>query len=237
MTDTVDEHTRRAALDPLAEQILALIHQRGLRVGDSMPTELELIDELSASRNSVREAVRALRALGIVDIRHGHGTFVGDAPLRALSPALTFRALADRSSEDLRGLRDLVDIRELVEVGVVDRLVGTLPEETLDRLDALCDAMERTNLDPDVDREFHRTLYATLDNPLVEQLVDVFWDSYQAAQAALTRPAAADNTHTVAQHRAIVTALRSGDSRLLRTVMLEHFTDIKNRLDLDAGRA
>lgn len=232
MTETIGEHTHRTSLDPLAEQILTLIHERGLRVGDSMPTELELIEELSASRNSVREAVRALRALGIVDIRHGHGTFVGAAPLHALSPALTFRALADRSSEDLRGLRDLVDIRELVEVGVVDRLIGTITDETLDHLATLCDEMERTNLDPDVDREFHRALYAALDNPLVGQLVDVFWDSYHAAQAALTLPEAADRAHTVAQHRAIVEALRSGDSRLLRTAMLEHFADIKNRLDL-----
>src|SRR5690625_3907158 len=92
MTSTIGDHYRRKALDPLAEQILTLIHARGLRVGDSMPTELELIEELSVSRNSIREAVRSLRALGIVDIRHGHGTFVGEAPLHALSPALTFRA-------------------------------------------------------------------------------------------------------------------------------------------------
>ncbi|GAB2737372.1 FadR/GntR family transcriptional regulator [Salinifilum aidingensis] len=236
MTSTIGEHPRRAALDPLAEQILTLIHERGLRVGDSMPTELELIEELSVSRNSVREAVRALRALGIVDIRHGHGTFVGEAPLHALSPALTFRALADRSSEDLGGLRDLVDIRELVEVGVVERLVGALPDETLDHLAALCDEMERTDLDPDVDREFHRTLHARLDNPLVGQLVDVFWDSYHAAEDALTLPAAADSARTVAQHRAIVEALRAGDSRQLRTAMLEHFADIKDRLDLGARR-
>ncbi|WP_255615491.1 MULTISPECIES: FadR/GntR family transcriptional regulator [unclassified Saccharopolyspora] len=42
-----------------------------------MPTELELIELLGVSRNSVREAVRSLRALGIVDVRHGHGTVVG----------------------------------------------------------------------------------------------------------------------------------------------------------------
>lgn len=234
MTHAADAHTRRVALDPLAEQILSLIRQRGLRVGDAMPTELELIDELSVSRNSVREAVRALRALGIVEIRHGHGTFVGDAPLHALSPALTFRALADRSSEDLRGLRDLVDIRELVEVGVIDRLVGALTEETLEHLENLCDEMERSNLDPDVDRHFHRTLYAALDNPLVGQLIDVFWDSYNAAEAALTLPAAADSAHTIAQHRAIVGALRSGDPHQLRTAMLEHFADIKTRIDRGA---
>lgn len=231
MTATAGEKTGRTALDPLAERILTLIHQRGLRVGDAMPTELELIDELSVSRNSVREAIRALRALGIVDIRHGHGTFVGNAPLHALSPALTFRALADRSSDNLRGLRHLIDIRELVEVGVIDRLTGALDGETLTHLEHLCDEMERTDLDPDVDREFHRTLYAALDNPLVGQLIDVFWDSYHAAHAALTLPAAADSDRTVAQHRAIVAALRRDDPHAMRAAMLEHFSDIKHRLD------
>lgn len=230
MANTVSDHTRATALDPLAEQILTLIHRRGLRLGDLMPTELELIEELSVSRNSVREAVRALRALGIVDIRHGHGTFVGDASLHALSPALTFRALTERSPDDLRGLRDLVDIRELVEVGVIERLAGRLPEATLDRLSILCDEMERTDLDPDVDREFHRTLYAELDNPLVGQLVDVFWDSYHAAQAALTMPPTADSTRTVAQHRAVVAALRTGDTEAVCAAMTDHFADIKQRL-------
>lgn len=232
MTETTNGHPQRTALDPLAEKILALIHERGLRVGDPMPTELELIDALSASRNSVREAIRGLRALGIVDIRHGYGTFVGGASLQALSPALTFRALADVSPGDLRGLRNLVDLRELVEIGVVDRLAGSLSEIDLDRLDSLCDRMARTNLDPDVDREFHQRLYAAIENPLVGQLVDVFWDSYHAAQSALTLPAASDTAHTVAQHRAIVAALRAGDTAALHATMLEHFSDIKHRLNM-----
>ena len=220
---------RRPALDPLSRQILDLIHRRNLRVGDPIPTELELIDELAVSRNSVREAVRALRALGIVDIRHGHGTFVGDAPLAALSPSLAFRAVADRS-DDLTGLRDLVDLREIVEVGVVERLAGALPTSTLDTLDALCDEMAATHLDPDVDRRFHQTLYATLDNRLVGQLVEAFWDAYEAARAALTVSTDVDAAHTVAGHRAIVAALRAGDTDAARTAMHDHFTDIKHRL-------
>lgn len=232
MTETGSEQVERTPLDPLAEKILALIHERGLRAGDPMPTELELINGFSASRNSVREAVRALRALGIVEIRHGYGTFVGSAPLHALSPALTFRALADGAQGDLRGLRNLVELRELVEIGVSDRLVGSLSEVDLERLEALCGEMERTDLDPDVDREFHQRLYAALDNPLVGQLVNVFWDSYHAAQSALTLPRAGDSAHTIAQHRAIVAALRSADVPALRAAMSEHFADIKLRLDM-----
>lgn len=231
MTRTVREQAGKPALDPLAERILSLIHQRGLRAGDPMPTELELIDELDVSRNSVREAVRALRALGIVDIRHGYGTFVGEASLHALAASLTFRALTERTSDELRGLRHLNDIRELVETGVIERLAGALSESTLDQLAELCDAMARTGLDPGIDREFHRTLYAELDNPLVGQLIDVFWDAYHAAQAALTVPAGTDTRQTVAQHRAIVRALREGDPAAARTAMREHFADIKRRLD------
>ena len=222
--------TSGPVLDPLAERILAIIHQRGLGVGDPIPTEMELIDELAVSRNSVREAIRGLRALGIVDIRHGFGTFVGDASLGALSPSLTFRALTNGTRDDRRGLRDLVDIRELVEVGVIDRIAGTLPEQTLDRLAELCDRMAETDLDPDVDREFHRTLYASIDNPLVGQLIDLFWDAYRAAHTALTLPGNGDTAHTVAQHAAIVSALRAGDHTAARAAMTAHFTDIKQRL-------
>lgn len=224
------DRARRPVLDPLAGRILDLIRARGLRAGDPIPTELELIEHLSVSRNSVREAVRALRALGIVDIRHGYGTFVGDAALRVLSPSLAFQALTDPSGDTRRGLRDLVDIREVVEVGVVDRLIGRLDAETLDRLDRLCDRMAGTHLDPDVDREFHRTLYAGLDNPLIGQLVDLFWDAYQAARTAATVPVGADTEHTVARHRAIVTALRSGDVTTARAAMVDHFAEIKHRL-------
>lgn len=230
MADAATSSTRRSALDPLSERIVELIHDRGLRPGDPMPTELELIQTLSVSRNSVREAVRPLRALGIVDTRHGHGSLVGDASLHALSPSLIFRTIAE-TSRDLEGLRNLVEIRELLEVGVIGRLAGRLEPETLDRLAELCEAMTRSDLDPEVDREFHRVLYAGLDNPLVGQLVDVFWDAYHEAQAVLTLPARSETAETVGRHRAVVEALRSGDADAARSAMRAHFAEINRRLD------
>jgi DNA-binding FadR family transcriptional regulator len=221
----------RAVLDPLAEQILGLIRERGLRVGDAVPTEIELIEQLSVSRNSVREAMRALRTLGIVEVRHGHGTYVADVPLPALSPSLAFRALVEPDEDRLKGLRNLVDVRELVEVGVVDRLVGRVPAEALDALEELCDQMASTHLDPRLDREFHRTLFGCLDNPLIGQLADLFWDAYLAARAGMDlEPPQAATGRTVALHRGIVAALRAGDAAAARDATVEHFTEIKQRL-------
>ena len=59
------------------EAVKKIILQRRLAVGDPLPTETELMDELGIGRNSVREALKVLEAVGIVDIRHGFGTFVG----------------------------------------------------------------------------------------------------------------------------------------------------------------
>ncbi len=60
----------------LQEQIKKLIVDRRLPSGAPLPTEPELMEHLGASRNSVREALKALQAMGIVEIRHGFGTYV-----------------------------------------------------------------------------------------------------------------------------------------------------------------
>src|SRR5688500_1293484 len=95
------------------DRIVDLIHERGLLPGAPMPTEPQLMDLLGASRNSVREAVRALQALGIVEIRHGFGTFVGRASLDVMSPSLRFRIRSGLSG-GIHALRDLVEVRELL---------------------------------------------------------------------------------------------------------------------------
>src|SRR5690606_15222188 len=64
-----------------ADRIRELILTRELRTGDPLPTEAELCDALDVSRSSVREAIRSLATLDIVEVRHGHGTFVGKMSL------------------------------------------------------------------------------------------------------------------------------------------------------------
>ena len=74
------------------EGVKELILQRGLAAGDPLPTESELMEELGVSRNSIREALKALQAVGIVDIRHGFGMFVGRMSLAGLVDELAFHS-------------------------------------------------------------------------------------------------------------------------------------------------
>lgn len=218
-----------ATLGPLSRRILDLIRSQGLRAGDPMPTEMELIQTLAVSRNSVREALRSLRTLGIIEVRHGYGTVVGEPSLRVLFPSLTFRAVTT-TARQIDELRHLVEIRELIETGAIERLAGAVSSSTLDALEELCERMARSALDPEVDRQFHRTLYSEVGNPLIIELIDVFWDAYNAARTALHAPEDREAEETISSHRAIVAALRDGDGAAARAVMGDHFAEIKRRL-------
>ncbi|GGM14996.1 FadR/GntR family transcriptional regulator [Nakamurella endophytica] len=217
-----------------AERILDLIRQRGLKAGDAIPTELELMADLGIARNTLRESIRELRAFGILDVRHGHGTFVAEPSLRSLAPSLVFRAVAG-GPDDLAGLANLVEVRERLEVAMMPDLAGRLPADQVEELHALCDAMaDQSGGDEPraaLDRRFHRALYARLRNPLVGELVDVFWDAYHVAHHQLSDPAPNEASTTAQRHRAIVDALVGGESAAAADAMRNHFVDIRRRLD------
>jgi DNA-binding FadR family transcriptional regulator len=216
---------RRSGLT-LQERIVALVHDRRLEPGAAMPTETQLMDQLGASRNSVREAIRALQALGIVEIRHGHGTFVGNASLDALTPSLAFRVRSSRSGYGVGALRDLVEVRELLETGLIGEVAGTLSEARLAALDAL---VARMLTDPEADKAFHALLYESCGNELVLQLIALFWDVYHEVEPAL-EPREDRAADVVANHARIVDALRTGDATEARDAMRHHFTEVKARV-------
>ena len=74
-------------------EIKNYILTKGLHPGDALPTESQLCTDLGVSRSSVREAVRTLVALDIVEVRHGHGMFVGQVSMRPMVESLIFKGL------------------------------------------------------------------------------------------------------------------------------------------------
>lgn len=210
----------------LEERIIELIHERGLAPGAAMPTEPQLMDLLGASRNSVRESIRALQALGIVDIRHGYGTFVGQTSLTGLTTSLAFR-VRSRAGQGIRAIHDLVEVRELLETGLIGEVAKARTSEgRLSALDALVTAMAH---DPGADRAFHALLYENCGNELVLQLIGLFWDTYHDVEHILGEPA--DRTaDIIANHRRIVSAVRDRDAEAARDAMRLHFSDVRMRI-------
>ncbi|MHB9861489.1 FadR/GntR family transcriptional regulator [Streptomyces sp. YIM S03343] len=222
----------------LQERIKKLIIDRRLPSGAPLPTEPELMEFLGASRNSVREALKALQAMGIVEIRHGFGTYVGPLSFAPLIEGLAFRTVAGHHrGED--SLLQLLELREAMEAGLVSRLAGRIPAADLAELDALVDRMEEETVRgtglAETDRAFHATLYRGLDNALLGEVLEAFWDAFHQVQRDLT-PVPHDPKATCRQHREIVEAVRSGDAARAEAAIRDHFDDIRTRLSVTGAR-
>lgn len=218
----------------IQREVMQLILDRKLRAGAPLPTETELMAALGVSRNSVREALKALQALDIVEIRHGYGTYVGQASLTPLVDGLTFRTLAQQGDTGgALALGDILQVREVLEEGLIRRVAGVLSDVELDRLEGVVTRMEeagRAGLPfPELDREFHELMYASLGNALVPQLLGAFWAVYRRVAGVQGWTDDPTPDVTVRRHRDIVVALRARDVEGAQRAMAVHFRGIEAR--------
>lgn len=214
------------------EAVKDIILERRLGAGDPLPTESELMEELGISRNSVREALKALQAVGIVDIRHGFGMFVGRMSLNGLVDELAFHSRVTLQ-DGRNALGYLIEIREVLESGLVQRLIDRHREADLAPVTEVMERMEAEALvggvSPETDRLFHDVLYRPLGNPLVGQLLGAFWDVYHQLRDDLGQPAETP-ADVARRHRDIYTAVVTGDKAAATTAMRAHFDGVRNRL-------
>ena len=217
-----------------SDRIKDLILSDGLRPGDLLPTEGELCSRLGVSRSNVREAIRKLSTLDIVDVRHGHGTYVGEMTLDALVEALVFRGVLS-PGDDLDALRDVVEVRKALDHGMSEQIVDALKGTENSELKALVDEMTALaaagKTFPQQDRAFHTGLLAKLGNSLVGQLVAAFWDVHTAVLPKLNVAVASDLEQTAQAHGLMLEAAESGDAEAFRAAITAHHEPIMRALE------
>lgn len=218
----------------IERRVKELILERRLGPGDPLPTETELMDLFDAGRVSVREALKALQAMHVVEIRRGFGTFVGSLSLSPFVEGLAFRA-AVRHGQGEPGLLELMKVREALEVGLVGAVTAGVPAEDLAGLRALVARMESDaarggRVARTTDRAFHLALYASLDNHLLSEVLDAFWAAMDRVREDMD-DGHQDSAVTCAQHHEIVEALAAADGERAVRAMRTHFDGIRHRLE------
>lgn len=214
-------------VDRIKEYILA----NKLAPGDPLPTENELSEQLGVSRSRIREAVKTLSALDIVEVRHGYGTYVGRMSFSAMVESLAFRGMLS-AKNDLHVFAELVDFRELIETSLAETIMEHLtPQAALTMRRLTATMAEKAALGqefPTEDRAFHLLLVETTGNTLAVDLTGAFWDVHALAARSLAR--ATDLSTTVAAHVAILDAIESGNPARLREAIHAHYAPVRERM-------
>lgn len=192
-----------------------------LKPGDTLPPETELGKQLGVSRNSIREAVKALQLVGLVEARRGSGLFVGSFSLEPLLSNLPFGLM-----NGLTELRELLEIRLLLEMGIVDRIIANRTEAQMEEMGQIIENMrvlaEQGQPFPKEDRKFHQCLLANCENSTLIKLSDVFWLTYDRA-CQVSPIEDYDPMLTYRNHLATFEAITNGDAEKTREAMIQDY--------------
>jgi DNA-binding FadR family transcriptional regulator len=210
----------------LRSDIKRLLLDLNLKSGDPLPTEAEMIEILQVSRGSLREALKSLQAVGIIETRHGSGSYVGELSLSAMIDGLAFHSQLGKGNDDLTTAVDLADIREIVESALIGRVAAAVTPSLLEDLEGLIgkmnDVVPQSPEFAAIDRGFHERLYVDLGNSLIAGLLDAFWHALDPVRSSLPQPFA-DPHEAVEKHQAILEALRRGSGTKAAAAMHDHF--------------
>lgn len=230
----VRPRSARSLAQATAQQIKALIVGGGMQPGDPLPSENELCEQLGVSRSSVREAIRTLTTLEIVDVQHGRGTFVGTMSLQPLVETLAFRSVLS-PGDDFEALREVVDVRVSLDLGLAEKVVahfeGRRDEELHAIVERMIDLTRRGLPFPEEDRAFHALLMARTGLEMVAQLVTAFWDIHTLVLPQLSIPTPDDIELTVAAHLHMLEAAERGDLDGYREAVREHYEPLRRALE------
>jgi len=213
----------RSLAEVVADAVLDQIVNGDFNPGDVLPREADLAWSHGVSRLTIREAIKGLAHLGVVEVRRGNGTFVCDANRWSpLEPKLLdARVRADGPRESVRLL---LEARRAVERGAAELAAR---RRTASDLVAMRDALARMELASDktpfaeADLAFHAALFVAARNPYLGALLQPV-EELLSEHRVLTSSAAPARLHAIHAHRAVLAAVEARDVEGAGGAMVDH---------------
>ncbi|NUR91315.1 MAG: FadR family transcriptional regulator [Nonomuraea sp.] len=234
LTGVVAKETRTSASGETIEHIKTMIASGDFPAGTKLPTERDLSVRLGVSRNTLREAIRALTLAGILEARQGDGTYV-----TRLSPAMlldTFAMLVELSPEAT--VLDLLEVRRTLESVAAAQAAARITDRQLGELAACLEEMRHDPQSGDgsvdevvrADARFHAIVAEAAGNPVLAALIEAL--STRTLRARIWRgrvdPGVFDRA--IHEHEAIYEALRERDPALAAAVAASHVANVERFL-------
>ena len=223
-----------ALTDQAIVRIKEMIRSGELRPGDRLPPEKELSETLGLSRSSLREAVKALEAIRVLDVRRGDGTFVTSLTPDLLMDAMSFVADVHQDTS----LLEMFEVRRILEPAATGLAAARATEADIAHLEGLLAEVDGTpSVDALVahDMVFHRYIAQLAGNGYLTSLLETL--SSSTLRARLWRGLSEEGTvaRTLTEHRAIVAALARHDAVLAAAQATVHIDGVAEWLRRTAG--
>jgi GntR family transcriptional repressor for pyruvate dehydrogenase complex len=233
---------RRSLSDGIVEQLTSLIARQVLKPGQRIPSEKQFCQQFGVGRTSVREALRSLTTMGILESHAGDGTFVSAKLDRYLERAFQWGLLLDR-----KGVEDLVETRILLESQTAYLAAHRATADDLADIEQAIEGMEETVSDPkrylEHDLRFHLRIAQATQNSILGNLLGTIRGYLQSwvEQALLASPPESPTsraTLSITQHKKILHALKKRRAQEACRAMKEHIlsssTGLQNHLAAQA---
>ncbi len=219
---------REIISEKIAGRLIALIREKQLRPGDRLPPERELAAQMGVSRPSLREALRALSIMGIIENRQGSGTYI-----TALEPAQLVEHLDFILSLDDSMFLDFFEARRVLESGSAALAAQKINPEQIEDLETYLAHSEEAVSDPEAfllcDMEIHRLISEAANNKILSLSMAVI-NKVGLYSRRRTSEYPDIRQKTLADHRNLIQAIKSRDPRAASRAMEEHLDHVEAKM-------
>ncbi|QNL52017.1 FadR family transcriptional regulator [Olivibacter sp. SDN3] len=215
-------------VDKVEMKLIDLFMNKGLKVGDALPKEVELAEILGVSRTVIREAMLRLRMVGLIESKKHRGAVLTNPDLLSpLKKSLHPNILAEKT------LRDIFEMRLVLELGMADLLFARVTAADIEALEEIVET-EPVKADSTIfnitdEIAFHGKLYEISGNQTLKDfqhmLLPVF--QYVHTSGMLTEPV---HSKSFISHRGLVDILKVGTPEVFRNAMRKHLDNHFSRL-------
>ncbi len=219
--------------EEIVRQIKGMIAEGRLKSGDQLPPERDLAEKFLVSRTSVREALRALESVGLIEIRPGEGTFVREVSVEALIEPLALVLLSQRALTE-----ELFEARRLLEPAIAGLAARRATADEIQEMERILEAQAKEitsgNTGLAQDAAFHAAIGTAAHNRAITRIVHAVMDLLsQNREESIGTPGRPTRSHE--DHRRILAAIRAGDAAAAERAMLDHVVAVE-ALVLRPGR-
>lgn len=214
--------------EEIVKQIMDRIKSGELKPGDRLPTERDLALQLNVSRTAIREALRSLEIIGVIDSKVGSGTFIKEMSLDTLMDSF-----ASVLSKNERLIIELIEVRLLLEVEIAKLAARRIDENKIRTIEKSLVLMENEieegGLGIKGDNAFHNELANAADNLAMTSILNLCGELLDTTRKAALK-ALGDPMIGLEHHRAIFEAVRAGNEEVAGRLMKDHLEMAYNNL-------